>query len=325
MIELFLLENLDNKFYDSRTILGHREIKTCYIKLMKKLLIFIVVNLLWCNVTFASCYNDLNNNYKDANKEAAYFTYDKGYERRLDYVFRFENPTNKTIEVNRIVVKAKDGNTIYSANHDLIIDPYTKGKTIGVKLRNDFTKEVVEGLYYSCRYVKAGTKSKMAIKPKSKKSDSWFKWWYLLFILPALGVLNGFIEEFKNKSNNKKTKSSIKKIKSSEKVHPGNIIEDIWDGKKSLGETYWLYFILINGIISFGSAYFAELNSNNFYFIPGLASNVITMVGVWNSSTLYQLKKIEEKQPYGWAYAAKVSVVLNGLSIAATAVQVFNL
>ena len=158
----------------------------------------------------------------------------------------------------------------------------------------------------------------------SKKEKSWFKWWYLLFIIPALAVVNGIIEEFKDKSNNKKTKSSNKKIKLSEKEHPGNLIEDIWDGKKSLGETYWLYFVFINGVISFGSAFFAELNNNNFYYIPGLASNLITMVGVWNSSTLYQLKKIQEKQPYGWAYAAKVSVVLNAISIAATAVQLFN-
>lgn len=273
--------------------------------------------------SFADCYSDLNTKLENAKSSTAYFTYDKGYERRLTYVFVFGNPTNKTIEINQIAIKAKDGNTIYSANHNLIIDPYTKGKQIGVKLRNDFTKEVVEGAYYSCRYVKAGTVSKKAFKPKSKKSDSWFKWWYLLFILPAIGLLKGFFEDISSKSNNKKNKSSVKKIKS-EKEHPGNFIEDIWDGKKPLGETYWLYFVLINGIISFGSAFFAELNGNNFYFVPGLISNVVTMVGVWNSSTFYQLKKIEDKQPYGWAYAAKVSVVLSGISMAATAIQVFT-
>ena len=297
----------------------------CYNNFMKKLLGIIALSLLLCNVSFADCYNDLKTRWDENTKDALYNTYDKVWQRILTVTFYFSNPTNNTIEITKVSITAKDGNTIYSANHNLIIDPYTKDHRIGVKLKKNFTKEVIEGYYYACRYAKAGASSKNQYKTKNKKSDSWFKWWYLLFILPALGVLNGFIEEFKNKSNNKKTKSSIKKIKSSEKVHPGNIIEDIWDGKKSLVETYWLYFILINGIISFGSAYFAELNSNNFYFIPGLASNVITMVGVWNSSTLYQLKKIEEKQPYGWAYAAKVSVVLNGLSIAATAVQVFNL
>ena len=155
---------------------------------------------------------------------------------------------------------------------------------------------------------------KQDISKIEKKDNSWFKWWYLLFIIPALGLISGFIEDSKKKINKTETKTQEKKVNRS-KEHPGNLIEDIWDGKKSLGESFWLYFILINGIISFAAGFFSELNDNNFYLIPALISNIVTMVGVWNSSTNYQLSKIKKKQPYGWAYAAKVSVVLNGLSI----------
>ena len=248
--------------------------------------------------------------------------------------FTLKSTSPKSIWITKFTIFTKSGNEMKSFTRNsrkygttsqfvLYLDRYgTNSHTVSISnLNPDLMKNAQAN--YVCTFIQPERRKVQNLN--TKKDKNWFKWWYLLFILPALGVLNGIIEEFKNKSNNKKTKSSIKKIKSSEKVHPGNIIEDIWDGKKSLGETYWLYFILINGIISFGSAYFAELNSNNFYYIPGLASNIITMVGVWNSSTLYQLKKIKEKQPYGWAYAAKVSVVLNGLSIAATAVQVFNL
>ena len=291
---------------------------------MKKLLGIVVLGLLLIsNHSFADCYSDLKTRWDQNKNNSAYNTYDKGWQRNLTGTFTFNNPTKNTIQITQVSIKAKDGNTVYSANHNLIIDPYTKDHRIGVKLKNNFTEEVIEGYYYACRYAKAGTSSKNQYKTKNKKSDSWFKWWYLLFILPAIGLLKGFFEDISSKSNNKKNKSSVKKIKS-EKEHPGNFIEDIWDGKKPLGETYWLYFVLINGIISFGSAFFAELNGNNFYFVPGLISNVVTMVGVWNSSTFYQLKKIEDKQPYGWVYAAKVSVVLNGISIAATAIQVFT-
>ena len=83
----------------------------------------------------------------------------------------------------------------------------------------------------------------------------------------------------------------------------------------------WIKYSLLLGLIN------GVLNSSDIFqsirvFNPNseeiaLISNIVTMVGVWNSSTNYQLSKIKKKQPYGWAYAAKVSVVLNGLSILA--------
>ena len=275
----------------------------------------IFFSMLLNNSSFADCYSDLNSELKNAERSTAYNTYDKGYQRNLTYVFSFSNPTKNTIEVTKIAIKAKDGNTVYSADHNLIIDPYTKYQQIGVKLRNNFTKEVVENGYYSCRYVKAGT--------KSKKSDNWFKWWYLLFIIPALAVINGIVGEFKSKSNKQK-KTQEKILRSSKKEHPGNLIEDLWEGKKPLGETFWLYFILINFIISFGSGFFSELYDNNLFVIPGAISNIFTMVAVWNSSTNYQLLKIKQKKPYGWAYAAKVIVVLNGLAFISQVVLLFE-
>ena len=283
----------------------------------------IFFSMLLNNSSFADCYSDLNSELKNAERSTAYNTYDKGYQRNLTYVFSFSNPTKNTIEVTKIAIKAKDGNTVYSADHNLIIDPYTKYQQIGVKLRNNFTKEVVENGYYSCRYVKAGTKSKKEFKPKSKKSDNWFKWWYLLFIIPALAVINGIVGEFKSKSNKQK-KTQEKILRSSKKEHPGNLIEDLWEGKKPLGETFWLYFILINFIISFGSGFFSELYDNNLFVIPGAISNIFTMVAVWNSSTNYQLLKIKQKKPYGWAYAAKVIVVLNGLAFISQVVLLFE-
>ena len=34
---------------------------------------------------------------------------------------------------------------------------------------------------------------------------------------------------------------------------------------------------------------------------------------MWNSSTNYQAAKLKLKQSYGWAYAAKIAIVLNFL------------
>ena len=239
--------------------------------------------------------------------------------------FNFKSTSPKPIYIksldistanNQLMIEKKYNSSKYgrSANYVLYLSAFGKNSyTFSISHLNlDLIKSGLGGYY--CTYIKPEPRKTQNLTPK--KDKSWFKWWYLLFIIPALGLISGFIEDSKKKINKTETKTKEKNVNRS-KEHPGNLIEDIWDGKKSLGESYWLYFILINGIISFAAGFFSELNDNNFYLIPALISNIVTMVGVWNSSTNYQLSKIKKKQPYGWAYAAKVSVVLNGLSILA--------
>tara|TARA_B100000989_G_C19449574_1_gene431122 strand:+ start:59 stop:883 length:825 start_codon:yes stop_codon:yes gene_type:complete len=151
----------------------------------------------------------------------------------------------------------------------------------------------------------------------TKKKESWFKWWYLLAI-----PLSVYIYDMAQGSKSKNTKTQ--KTRKTKANRNDNLIEDLWEGKKPLGETFWLYFILINFIISFGSGFFSELYDNNLFVIPGAISNIFTMVAVWNSSTNYQLLKIKQKKPYGWAYAAKVIVVLNGLAFISQVVLLFE-
>ena len=67
------------------------------------------------------------------------------------------------------------------------------------------------------------------------------------------------------------------------------------------------------------------MNDNDIFLIAALLSNIWAGVGTWNSSTNYQLQKIKAKQPYGWAYAAKVLIVLNFLTIAGQTILLFNL
>ena len=104
-----------------------------------------------------------------------------------------------------------------------------------------------------------------------------------------------------------------------------NLIEDVWEGRKPLGESFWLYYFVINGIISVGAGYLADANDNNIFLIAALISNIWAGVGTWNSSTNYQLQKIKAKQPYGWAYGAKILIVLNFLTIGGQAILLFNL
>jgi hypothetical protein len=122
------------------------------------------------------------------------------------------------------------------------------------------------------------------------------------------------------KNNEETKKSSNKKI---DKENPPtiseqallNFISKVWSGRETLPLTFWLCFIVINGIISVGSGYLAESNDNNIFLLAAIAANIWAGVGVWNSSTNYQAAKLKLKQSYGWAYAAKVAVVLNFIII----------
>ncbi|MDA9662816.1 hypothetical protein N9T41_03695 [Candidatus Pelagibacter sp.] len=117
----------------------------------------------------------------------------------------------------------------------------------------------------------------------------------------------------------------ITEVKSSTTSSDDNFIEDVFEGKKPLAETFWLYYVLANGLISFGAGYLADTNDNNIYLIAVLISNIWAGIGTWNSGTNYQLEKIKSGQPYGWAYGAKIMITLNFLTIAAQAILLFSL
>jgi len=117
----------------------------------------------------------------------------------------------------------------------------------------------------------------------------------------------------------------ITEVKSSTTSSDDNFIEDVFEGKKPLAETFWLYYVLANGLISFGAGYLADMNDNNIYLIAVLISNIWAGIGTWNSGTNYQLEKIKSGQPYGWAYGAKIMITLNFLTIAGQAILLFSL
>ena len=162
------------------------------------------------------------------------------------------------------------------------------------------------------------------IDTKPKKEKSWFKWQYI-FLIPLAFVLFGWvIDQFEGSKTNKKSKRLRPKQYSDYTTNTENFIEDVWEGRKPLGESFWLYFIVANFIISFGSAFLLEYFDSKFFLIPLIASNVWAGVGTWNSSDNYQKEKIKQKQGYGWAYTAKVFIVLNFLALAGNVIDIFN-
>jgi hypothetical protein len=59
------------------------------------------------------------------------------------------------------------------------------------------------------------------------------------------------------------------------------------------------------------------------YIFPFAYYAVVT-VAVWNCATLYAKDKLENKQPYGWAIAAKISIVLNAVGLIGQIILMLN-
>ena len=248
--------------------------------------------------------------------------------------FEVKSTSPKPIYITQILIQTQSGgvmkkitsNSNYgmSANFVMYIGAYGKSDyTTSVSgLNPDLIGGGKSTATLSCNFIKP--KPREVQNLNLKKEKSWFKWQYI-FLIPLAFVFFGWvIEQFEGSKTNKKSKRLRPKQYSDYTTNTENFIEDVWEGRKPLGESFWLYFIVANFIISFGSAFLLEYFDSKFFLIPLIASNVWAGVGTWNSSDNYQKEKIKQKQGYGWAYTAKVFIVLNFLSLAGVVIEIFN-
>jgi len=240
------------------------------------------------------------------------------------YLNFHNNHGSKSITLKKVDVwfsecKIKSGNPdrIYSLKGKKI-RPYSDGRIL-VTSRFPYNNKFCYVVY--ANFAKPYSQPRN-ITLKKPKDESWFKWWYLLAI-PLFGLVAGFYDDYKkNTSRNKK--SNINKASTSSEELTGDLFDDLLFGRYSLPLSYWIWFVLVNGVVSGIAFYFAEVKDNLFYLLPALLSNVVTSVGTWNSSTNYQLQKIKEKKTYGWGYAAKVSVIINALNMIGQSIVLIN-
>lgn len=228
------------------------------------------------------------------------------------------NPNSTTVSINAIEYY-KSGSLLrsYKVFHQI---RSKTSKNFSHTTNSNFLSQV-ETVDVDCYIYKVNKKQNL--NKLLEEDKGWWRWWYLLIIPLSVWIYDsGVFNQNKPKSNKNK---KVSETKISEGKKSGDFLSDLIEGRKSLAETYWLYFVLINAGISLGCGYLFEKNDSYFYFIPTLISNLLTSVAVWNSSTFFQLKKIKEKKPYGWATAAKGSVVLNALFIVVQAIVLLNL
>ncbi len=100
--------------------------------------------------------------------------------------------------------------------------------------------------------------------------------------------------------------------------------DDFIAGRMSLAKAFWLYGLLIGFVLGFLCGYFAEMYEQRWLYIFPFAYYAVVTVAVWNCATLYTKQKLENKQPYGWAIAAKIYMVFNALAVVGQIILVLN-
>jgi len=212
--------------------------------------------------------------------------------------FKFTSSSEKPINIFKIIIKTRDKITVLEQNVSVNLKPFGLGSSsvyIG-----DRNKDAIKKGNYRCSF---GLKSKTVStsKKSNKNSDGWFRWWYILVGLGILGFL-GYVAEGSPKSN--KTRSA------SARTSKENIIEIVWEGKETMSKTFWLYCILATFVVSFISGLLLA-SLGVMIFIAPVIMIIWSNTGLWRSSEIYKNEKLNNKQTYGWATAAKTYVVIN--------------
>ena len=140
---------------------------------------------------------------------------------------------------------------------------------------------------------------------------------YIAIIIVVSVIILAMVMQTLGKKNNPKNFTTFSHLSQNIKSTSSapNLIQIVWNGSLPLGQTFWLYYVVVNIIVGFVAGFLMGIYESKWIFIiPGLTA-VWAAVGTWNSATNYQLQKIKSQQPYGWAYGAKAVVVFGFISL----------
>ena len=167
---------------------------------------------------------------------------------------------------------------------------------------------------------------------KSSKSTDWsgiiiiilfIGFFYLIAMRPNFKTPQKVLDEEDARWGNlskisKEVKSKNKKNKSK------SLLNSIWMGEKSLGKTFWLYYLLINGIASY-LIITLFMEEHKWVFLIFVTTNIYTGIAVWRSANNYKIIQVKKKKSNVWGILAKISVCLNFLQIASATLLLFSI
>jgi hypothetical protein len=167
-------------------------------------------------------------------------------------------------------------------------------------------------------------KSKSTENTKLRSSSGVKEYWWVAVLL--IGIIF-FVYTQTKKDLNINTERSFKpKIR---ETH--NIITQFIEGKKTLGFSFWIMYALLTTInfflFSILDDYSAKNNLNTliaqiFAWIV-IGCYVFSCMGTWKSATIYKLQKIRTREPFVWATAVYITIVVISILISIGFIQGF--
>ena len=156
---------------------------------------------------------------------------------------------------------------------------------------------------------KNNLKKEEKIYPVSGETDYKSFWWVIVLLA---GVV--FFIYTQTKKNFKK-KTKITKVKAIKKGD--GFIRKFFEGKVSLGFSYWVMFTIVPSILGIAFYIVDKSIADTLAGLLGwfiLFYIIYATIGTWRSATNYKLEKESKNEGAGWAIAAYVTIVLSTLS-----------
>jgi len=147
---------------------------------------------------------------------------------------------------------------------------------------------------------------------------------YFLIIILIIVCFPMISKLFDSEKKYQENYKEINTIKNTNLQYSQSSFDDFIAGRMSLAKCFWLYHVLVGFVLGFLCAYFAEIHQQYWLYIFPFAYYAVVTVAVWNCATLYAKDKLENKQPYGWAIAAKISIVLNAVGLIGQIILMLN-
>jgi hypothetical protein len=149
-------------------------------------------------------------------------------------------------------------------------------------------------------------------------------WGYFLIAVLLIAGVDAFGGFFKSEKKYQENSKELNKDQKKNLQYSQSSFDDFIAGRMSLAKCFWLYHVLIGFVLGFLCAYFAEIHQQYWLYIFPFAYYAVVTVAVWNCATLYAKDKLDNKQPYGWAIAAKISIVLNAVGLIGQIILMLN-
>ena len=110
-------------------------------------------------------------------------------------------------------------------------------------------------------------------------------------------------------------------------------IKKFWQGKVSLGKSFWLWYVVGGTIITLPAWLVPDSSLEStfsalifvLYSLCSVVVVILLMIGTFKSAQEYRKIKKKKKQGQGWGIAAQAYIIISGIRIFAEVIKMISL